>query len=670
MRYREDLPHKVREIENLWIPLSDGCNLAARVWLPDGAEDDPVPAILEYLPYRKRDGTAERDQLNHPYFAGHGYACLRVDMRGNGESGGLMFDEYAPQEQDDALEVIDWIARQPWCSGAVGMIGISWGGFNGLQVAARRPKALRAVITLCSTDDRYGDDIHYKGGCLLNENLGWAATMLGFSSRPPDPLLVGDAWRDIWRERLEKQPLLADTWLRHQVRDDYWQHGSVCEDWSAIEIPVFAVGGWGDAYSNAIPRLVENLNGPTLGLIGPWIHKYPHLAKPEPLIGFLQECLRFWDQWLKGIDRDLLREPAYRVFLMEGGTPDAEYALRPGRWMGLSSWPDPSVTPRTFYLNCNGLEEEPGAPRSIAWSSPQDCGLDGGEFCAIWTGPEWPGDQRYDDAASLTFESEILAQPLAIVGAAQLKLRLSLDQPQAFVAARLCDVAPDGSATRITYGLLNLSQRNDRAKPHFLVPGESYDVTLNLDDVAYELPACHRLRLAISTSYWPLVWPTPKATTLSLVTGCSSLVLPVMRSQPDVPAVEFPEPEASPPIRQRIVAPMRHKRQVIRDQGNRSVEVTILDDFGLKRFLDIDLEIGSLCRESYRIHPDDPLSARAECHWTQSLARGDWRIRIESEAKQWSDENFFYLEARVMAFEGESLFHEKTWREHIPREHL
>ena len=170
----------MREIEHLIIPLRGGTKLAARVWLPEDAEQDPVPAILEYLPYRKRDGTYERDALTHPYFAGHGYAGVRVDLRGCGESDGLLFDEYAPQEQDDALEVIAWLAAQPWCSGAVGMIGISWGGFNGLQVAARRPPALKAVVTICSTDDRYRDDVHYMGGALLHGDLGLGLILLWF----------------------------------------------------------------------------------------------------------------------------------------------------------------------------------------------------------------------------------------------------------------------------------------------------------------------------------------------------------------------------------------------------------------------------------------------------------------------------------------------------------
>jgi putative CocE/NonD family hydrolase len=268
--------------------------------MPEDAEANPVPAIVEHLPYRKRDGTIARDQLTHPYFAGHGYASIRVDMRGNGDSEGLMDDEYTEQELQDACDVIAWAASQTWCNGNVGMMGISWGGFNGLQVAAKQPPALKAVITLCSTVDRYADDIHYKGGCLLNENFGWASTMLSYSSRPPDPAIAGDnRWRDLWLSRLENEPFLGPLWLSHQRRDAYWKRGSVCEDYSAIHAAVLSIGGWHDGYRNTISNLVSNLKTPVRGIVGPWIHKYPHFAGPQPAIGFLQEALRWWDRWLK-----------------------------------------------------------------------------------------------------------------------------------------------------------------------------------------------------------------------------------------------------------------------------------------------------------------------------------------------------------------------------------
>ena len=268
----DEFPSTIREVEHAWIPLADGTRLAARYWLPDDAESNPVPGILEYIPYRKRDGTAARDEAMPPFFAGHGYAAVRVDMRGSGESDGLLHEEYLKREQDDALEVIAWIAEQPWCTGRVGMMGKSWGGFNALQVAARRPPALSCIITVYSTDDRYADDIHYMGGCLLTANPDWAFTMFGQNGRPPDPLLVGERWRETWLARLENNRPWIIEWLRHQRRDDFWRHGSVCEDYAAIECPVYAIGGWADPYTNPVPRLLANLTAPRKaagGSLGP-----------------------------------------------------------------------------------------------------------------------------------------------------------------------------------------------------------------------------------------------------------------------------------------------------------------------------------------------------------------------------------------------------------------
>ena len=261
----DDHDRVVREIEHVLIPMSDGVSLAAKLWLPEGADTDPVPAVLEYLPYRKRDSCRARDRDMHPYFAGHGYAGVRVDLRGTGDSDGVYHDEYLPQEQQDGLAVIEWIARQPWCSGAVGMIGISWGGFNGLQIAALRPPALKTIISVGSTDDRYATDVHYLGGCLTKDNLDWSAVMFSHNALPPDPELVGTRWRDMWLERLEANRPWAIPWMEHQRRDAYWQQGSVAEDFSAIDIPVYAINGWADNYAEAVPRLLAGLSGPRKG---------------------------------------------------------------------------------------------------------------------------------------------------------------------------------------------------------------------------------------------------------------------------------------------------------------------------------------------------------------------------------------------------------------------
>ena len=364
MAERDEALREVRQLEYVWIPMRDGARLAARVWLPVDAEADPVPAILEAVPYRLSDGMATRDVLIHPYWAARGYACVRVDLRGSGESDGFLEDEYHPQEQEDLLEVIAWLAAQPWCSGGVGMTGISWGGFNSLQLAARRPPALKAIITLMSTDDRYADDVHYKGGCVLaTDLLHWSTCMLHWQCQPPHEAAVGERWRELWERRLEANRPWIHTWLAHQRRDAYWRHGSVCEDYAAIEVPVYAIGGWTDGYTNSVLRLLEGLPGPRKGLIGPWPHAFPHYVTPGPAIGFLQEALRWWDHWLKGVDTGVMDEPMLRVWMQESVPPAPWMDEVPGRWVAEDAWPSPRLDPLTLRLDADGVLRGAGGRR-------------------------------------------------------------------------------------------------------------------------------------------------------------------------------------------------------------------------------------------------------------------------------------------------------------------
>ena len=665
MKIINQFPNAVVEHENVWIELSDGCRLAARIWLPATAEREPVPAILEYLPYRKRDGTAERDELTHPYFAGHGYACLRVDMRGNGESDGVMLDEYAQQEQDDALEVIDWIADQAWCTGKIGMMGISWGGFNGLQVAALRPEPLKAVVTLCSTDDRYADDIHYKGGCLINENLGWSGTMLSYSSRPPDPAIVGDGWRELWLERLEAEPFLAAKWLQHQHRDDYWKHGSVCEDFSAIEAAVLAVGGWNDAYSNAIPRVANGLGGNTRGIIGPWAHKYPHFAVPKPQMGFLQEALRWWDRWLKDIETGVEDDPPIRAYVLDSIKPDNLPETWPGRWIA-DTWPPATTSEWVYHLTGEGLRSAADNSDKFEICSSQTVGRDSGEFCVIWLGPEFPGDQAQDDAGSLVFDTEVLETDTDIVGAIALELVFSTDRTQGIVAVRANDIHPDGAVTRITYAAKNLCHFDSHETPNALEPGKVYRTRIQLDDIAWRLPAGHKLRLSISTTYWPLVWPSPQPVNLTLHAQDCRLLVPV-RTRPsgDSPPA-MPEAVSAPPLKQEELRQVDHIRRCSIDaEGIHHLD--IVDDFGKYRIDSHGLISGGVGREHYSIDPVDPLSARASTHWTQELERDGWRTRTEAYSEMSATSNHFLLSARVEAYEGNELIYTKSWNEKIDR---
>jgi hypothetical protein len=662
-------PRSVREIENLWIPLADGCRLAARVWLPEDAEDDPVPAVLEYLPYRKRDGTRERDDLTFPYLAGHGYAGVRVDMRGNGDSDGLMFDEYTRQEHSDALEVIAWIARQPWCSGNVGMWGISWGGFNALQVAALRPPALKAIITLCSTDDRYADDIHYMGGCHINVNLGWASTMFANSSRPPDPEVVGERWRAMWLERLDNTVLLVDPWTRHQRRDETWRYGSVCEDWSAITCAVYAVGGWADGYSNAIPRLLANLRCPRKGIIGPWAHKYPHFANPAPRYGFLQDAIRWWDHWLKGRDTGMMAEPMLRAWMQDSVPPATHYSHRPGRWVAEPSWPSPNVAPRRLALNPGRLDPSPGPETALVLATPQDLGAHAGSWCPYGLGPDYPPDQRGEDGKSLCFDSEPLSERLEILGAPVVELDIASDKPLALVAARLNDVAPDGASTRVTYGLLNLTHRDGHEHPTALEPGRRYRVRLQLNDVAHAFPPGHRIRLALSSTYWPLAWPSPEAATLTVHAGPSALTLPVRPARPEDGALPtLPPEESAAPMARTVLLPGRLARSVERDAATDETVQTVVNDAGCFRIDAIDLEVAERTVSRWSVRGGDPLSARGEIASTVRRRRGDWAVRTETRTTMAVTKDSWLVAATLEAFEGERRVFSRTWDSAIPRD--
>ncbi|MFO1147239.1 MAG: CocE/NonD family hydrolase [Alsobacter sp.] len=664
---------EVEVTENLFIPLADGTRLAARLWLPSGAHARPVGAVLEYIPYRKRDGTRGRDEPMHGWFAANGLAAIRVDQRGSGESDGFMDDEYLKQEQDDALEVIAWIAAQPWCSGSVGMMGKSWGGFNALQVAARRPPALKAIITVCSTDDRYADDIHYMGGCLLNDNHWWGAIMLAYQARPGDPEILGEAWREQWKARLAHMPFWPALWLAHQRRDAYWKHGSVCEDWSAIQCPVLAVGGWADAYTNAIPRLLEHLHAPRLGIIGPWAHLYPQDGVPGPAIGFLQEAKRWWDHWLTGSDTGIMDEPMLRAFIEHDTPAGAWRPEAPGHWVAERRWPSPAIRPVVLPLAPGVLGEQAGRETEVSFRSPAHVGMGCGEWMGTGSSGEQPADQRIDDGLSLCFDSAPLEADLDLLGAPVLDLELASDSPTAQLAARLCSVAPDGSSRRISYGVLNLQHRRSHEHPEPLAPGRAEPVRVTLNDCGQRIPAGHRLRLALSTGYWPLVWPAAHAATLTLhLAGCR-LTLPGRPHDARQPAVSFAPPVSGPPAPRTKLAPGRSARAVEIDLAAgvsryRTEGEGGLFGEGVLRFDETGTVLSHALTREFAIRPEDPLSAEARIVQTYEMGREGWDIRIETVTELTATAEAFRMIGRLEAFENDLTVAVREWDQTFPRE--
>jgi uncharacterized protein len=673
MKVVTDLPRKVRRIDHVWIPLSDGTRLGARIWLPEDAESDPVPAILEYIPYRKGDGTAQRDQPRHAYFAGHGYAVLRVDLRGSGESDGVLHDEYLPQEQGDALEVLRWAAAQPWCTGATGMFGISWGGFNGLQVAAHAPPELKAVISLCSTDDRYADDVHYRGGAVLAlEMLSWGASMLSFNAIAPDPEVAGPGWRDAWLERIDRVDPYEHEWLRHQRRDAYWKQGSVCEHFDAIKCPVYAIGGWADGYSEAVLRLVANLGAPSKGLLGPWSHAFPDEAEPGPAIGFLQECLRWWDQWLKGEDTGIAAEPALRVWMQEPVAPAARHVERPGRWVAEGSWPSPRIEDRRLRLGDGVLADEPddSGGRRLEISTDLLCGLDSGVWCGDGGASDAAPDQRADDGRGLSFTSKPLPERIELLGTACVELELESDRPVAQLAARLCDVAPDGTSLLVTRGVLNLTHRDSHEHPEPLEPGRRTRVAVELDGIAQAIPAGHRMRLALSPAYWPWLWPAPEPVTLAVHTHRSALVLPLRPPRPEDDELRpFGEPEGARPLQVETLEPDEGGRRVTRDFASGRTELTF--DWatgGRYRLVEAGLTAGCWASTTYSIVASDPLSAEVRCHTSTELGRDGWLTRAEIRAVMDADAERFRVRTELEAFENGERVRRREWSFETPRD--
>ena len=673
MRVVEKLPHSIRVVENIFIPLKDGSRVAAKLWIPEDAEKNPVPAVMEYVPYRKRDFTARRDQQTHAYLAGHGYAAIRVDCRGGGDSDGIMHDEYLKQELEDGAEVIGWLAGQSWCSGKVGMFGGSWGGFNSLQVAALRPPALKAIVTVVSTDDRYADDMHYMGGAVLNDILSWGQQFFAQRARPPDPAIVGERWRELWQQRLAAvEPQIA-TWFSHQRRDAFWKHGSVCEDYAAIQCAVYAIGGWVDGYSNAVFRMLKGLVCPKKALLGPWGHGRPHFAYPGPTIGYLQEQLRWWDHWLKGRDTGIMKEPMVKAWMQETVPPKSFYDVRPGRWVGEPSWPSPNIKDRAYTLTPGVLAETgSGTGPVLSIRSPETVGVAGGEWCPFGlggVGPELPLDQRMDDGGSLVFDSAPLGEKLEILGAPVAELTLASDKPRANLIVRLSDVRPDGTVLRVTYGVLNLTHRESHEFPTALEPGKSYKVRLPLNEVGHVFPAGHRLRVAISTAYWPILFPSPDAATLSIATGAIRFLVPRRPARPeDATVLGFGEAEGAPLLPAETLRPAEVVRKLTRDVGSGVVEYAIRRDDGRFKLAHSGTILETVKANIYRVRDDDPLSAESTVTVSYRMEREDWNVEVRSAVTLTGDASHFRLVTDLDVFDGGQRVHSRTWDHRIERD--
>jgi uncharacterized protein len=641
-----------------WIPLTDGVRLAATLYLPDRGRG-PWPAILEYLPYRKDDWTLPRDLELYPYVVDRGYVGARVDIRGTGRSEGrLPAGEYSEVEQNDGMEVIAWLAAQPWSTGTVGMWGISWGGFNAIQLSLREPPALKAIVAVNASDDLFHDDIHYIDGIWhLDE---YEAGIDLWNAVTPAPDFPVD--EEILAHRFDTEPWVL-AWLRRQRDGPYWRRGSLAPGYERLRVPALLVGGWLDGYRDSVVRMLARVSAPTRAIVGPWNHAWPHDATPGPEIEWRREAVRWWDHWLKGRDTGVLEEPRLTAFHRQWHPPDPTLESVPGTWRQ-EDWPVEGAEERILHLTPDGVLDARPARREAAHRLPYrpSAGAEAGP----WWG-ELTVDQAPLDGSCLVYQTAPLREELAILGVPTAVLEVAVDAPVAHFFVRVSDVALGGAVTLVTGGGLNGAHRRSAYHPEALEPGETERLEVPMRFTSWVFPADHRIRLAVSPHLWPMMWPTPHRMTMSLYVGGrrgSHLLLPVVPLQ-GRPVVPF-----EPPARAIAHEPIG-SRDVIQPG---TWQVDRFDGSALASWRGDEVlrfPWGSMRPIEYlrcKVSDDQPDRAAA-------LGEGDIRVTLPGRTVTWrtrlslrSDrERFHYRFSRILAEDGRQI-RERSWEESIPRD--
>ncbi len=673
------------DVRSARIPMRDGIELAATLYLPAvpaaGAQGrasndaDPVPALLEYLPYRKDDAMLVRDYELYSYMTGHGYAGARVDIRGTGASDGELPDgEYSEQEQRDAEDVIAWLAAQPWCSGAVGMWGISWGGFNAIQVALRRPAALKAIIAVDASDDLFHDDVHYIDGLLhLDE---YALMIDQLNALPPAPGFPLD--EETLARRFDSLPWLL-TWLGQQQDGIYWRRGSLRPDYGRLTIPAFLIGGWYDGYRDSVPRMFAQVPAPVKILIGPWNHSFPHNAVPGPAIEWREDAVRWWDHWLKGAENGIMSDPPVTVYVRDWYRPDLGLTEIPGRWRTETAFPPERTVYQVWHCGPerNLLPEAP-PDGSVALRYVPSAGVEAGH----WWGELTP-DQRGADAFSLVFDTPPLAADLEILGFPVVEISGRADVDPLHWFARLCDVAPDGTVTLVTGA--GRAGRADPLRARHCVPGgaaaaatigsapepattrEPGCLPLELHVTSWVFPRGHRIRLSVSNAMWPMIWPTPHPGTATVRLGPTGtrLVLPV------IPPGQRPEPAFGPPAVCEQPTGISHRGEMLPvrwtlqrdDAGTAAISWrgSTTTQFGWGRMTDEEYL-------RYEVNDDHPASASAHGE-ARTEIHLDGRLLIVTSVLdlEGNEESLHYRFRRELREHG-VLIRERSWVRRYPRD--
>ncbi len=655
------LPAYDFRIEDGWLKMKDGVRLAATYYRPvPRSLGERFPVLFEFLPYRKDDGGYIGVYSLYTYFVRRGYILARVDIRGTGASEGTFpLREYSERELDDAVESIDQLSRLPAANGSVGMWGISWGGFNAIQVAMRRPPALKAILAACATDDLYHDDVHYIDGAFhVDEWAFWFDHSKGLPRSPDYPL--DEAY---FRERFDSYPGLL-TYLKQQRDGEFWSRNSLRGQYERIQVPCYLIGGLLDGYRDSIPRMLEKMKVPLKAEVGPWNHAWPDDGTPGPNYEWRYEAVRWWDQWLKGKETGVRRDPRLVIYLRAGHAPDAGLTMTPGRWLA-GDWPIPGTAWKKLYPAADGrLAERPSMAGADSLFYVPSYGISTG----LWWG-EPTGDIRPDDAGGLVYDGAVLREKVEIAGLPRVRLRVKAGAPLAHWVARLEDVLPDGRVALIAGGLLNGSQRRSRLRPEPLIAGQSYDLEFDLHLTTWTFEPGHRVRLAISNSLFPMIWPTPYSMTTTLLTGVEATCVEL----PVIPAGRLGAPSFKPAEKREVRTDARDLGSDVWPQGTSEWKRDTVRGLvtytwsGKSRYEIGDRRFEATEKNVYETHESDPAESRFLGEDSDRIVVGGRTIDVLTSVEIRSEVGNFYVTFVRRVLENGRAVRERTWRETIPR---
>jgi hypothetical protein len=654
------------EVRRDTLTLSDGVGLAATYFLPEARPGERFPVLLELLPYRKEDSFYLRDYPLHTYWARNGLASVKLDVRGTGSSQGALPErEYSERELDDAVELIARLAAMPWSNGNVGMWGISWGGFNAIQVAMRRPPALKAILAVAAADNLYRDSVDFLDGAFHMDAYHLQIHHENGLPRPPHYALDDGYFSD----RFERRPWLF-SYLRNQQDGPFWRKNALQFAPEGLAVPAYLVGGLLDGYRDAVPRMLESAAAPVWAQIGPWNHSWPHDGTPGPNHEWGSEAVAFWRRWLADAPPPSgPPEKRFAVFVRDGHPPDPQLPTTPGHWR-YEDWPIRRTQWRSLYPGPDGrlLSVAAAASEDRLRYAPSF-----GIAAGLWWG-EPTGDMRIDDAGSLVYDGPRLAEGFEIVGFPRVALRVSLDAPLGHFIARLEDVHPDGRVSLVAAALLNGAQRADPLKPEPLVPGQPVELAFDLHFSTWTFRPGHRVRLAVTNAQFPMIWPTPHPMTMTLHLGeGSALRLPVIPGEPrDTPAWPAPQPRLQRsdarygPCESWPNGSQRH----VRDQLAGEVRY----EWSTECEWEIDAEAPAPARRFrtternvYRVDEREPADAGFRGDASHRIEMTGRVLELRSSLEVRSDARSFHVVFTRRILENERLVRERQWAEQVPR---